>query len=878
MVVSRWIAISRGVRTAAGAAGRVAATAGCAIAAVVAAVLVFAASGSTSSATEQFFGVTTSDDAVVLSEGWGATVAGFTVRNIGEALQLGPVTVDDSRLEAVSNCADRRLDTGAQCFVSVFNRSTEPGQRAGTVSVSTIDGQVLATVDVTGHSATALIAYEHDERGETTSGLETHETGTGSVSTANGGLFIGGGSPGGVSVSVQPVFGERLTAGRLTIDRQANGASASIQPDGFGCQANRGHVDIDHVTYDVDGALSTIVAHLQLACGVGTPVRATIAYDATGGETGLAMPSSADFGWITDDVPRSISVVNASSAALQLDSVSVEGHLRLVSGCDVVEAWSVCDLSIAPGVTRGALTGTVRVEAAGRTLSSSLTGVEADAVAYSVRSADEPLSSLVWSSATTPTAITTDVDAGEVSVLFSTNDWFSARTDGTPIEVGQNLGGDGPGNAFLPSSVRCGDSDPEATVRDIELVGDRPVSLTLEFVVDCFSERRSIWLHVNTRPEVGLVAAAAAGPTTHRQVRFGRTTVAVYNVGDRPLALFPHMATLTGNIDVDEAWRFKTDACPTLLPVDGACEIDVLFTPNGAVPSTNVNLTFLGAAASSTAIGFFGSPPLDWRSRTVHDGPAPPGYWLLDESGGVWPLGNAHHLGDSTVVVPVQLIATPTGRGYWILGADGDVSAHGDAPELGGIGVEVRASMRPGEHAVSFSVTQTGQGYWIFTSHGRVVSLGDAGPMADLLHLDLAAPIIDSKVTRDGDGVYMLGADGGVFALGGARFFGSVPQVLPGVQLDQPIIGMTVDPDGLGYWLVAADGGVFAFDAPFRGSVPQVLPGVQLDQPVAGMVSHGSAYLLVARDGGTFNFSELPFAGSLSGSDRVYVGVGTVVL
>ena len=63
---------------------------------------------------------------------------------------------------------------------------------------------------------------------------------------------------------------------------------------------------------------------------------------------------------------------------------------------------------------------------------------------------------------------------------------------------------------------------------------------------------------------------------------------------------------------------------------------------------------------------------------------------------------------------------------------------------------------------------------------------------------------------------------------------------------------------------MAADGGVFAFEAGFRGSVPGVLPpGQNLVAPVNGMVPFADGYLLVAEDGGVFNFSAKPFEGSL---------------
>jgi hypothetical protein len=39
-----------------------------------------------------------------------------------------------------------------------------------------------------------------------------------------------------------------------------------------------------------------------------------------------------------------------------------------------------------------------------------------------------------------------------------------------------------------------------------------------------------------------------------------------------------------------------------------------------------------------------------------------------------------------------------------------------------------------------------------------------------------------------------------------------------GTRLDSPVVAAAADSDGDGYWLVGADGGVFAFDAAFHGS------------------------------------------------------------
>ena len=80
--------------------------------------------------------------------------------------------------------------------------------------------------------------------------------------------------------------------------------------------------------------------------------------------------------------------------------------------------------------------------------------------------------------------------------------------------------------------------------------------------------------------------------------------------------------------------------------------------------------------------------------------------------------------------------------------------------------------------------------------------------------------------------------------------------------------------------MVASYGGIFAFDAR-SGSIG----GTGLNKPVAGMVRYGDGYLMVGADGGIFNFSTSPFAGSLGDNapanpvvadrDREGVGVAT---
>jgi hypothetical protein len=81
--------------------------------------------------------------------------------------------------------------------------------------------------------------------------------------------------------------------------------------------------------------------------------------------------------------------------------------------------------------------------------------------------------------------------------------------------------------------------------------------------------------------------------------------------------------------------------------------------------------------------------------------------------------------------------------------------------------------------------------------------------------------------TPDGQGYWLVAADGGIFTLGDAGFFGS----MGGTHLNEPIVGLAPTPDGQGYWLVGADGGIFALgDAPFIGS----LAGQSLNGRIVG--------------------------------------------
>ncbi len=160
--------------------------------------------------------------------------------------------------------------------------------------------------------------------------------------------------------------------------------------------------------------------------------------------------------------------------------------------------------------------------------------------------------------------------------------------------------------------------------------------------------------------------------------------------------------------------------------------------------------------------------------------------------------------------------------------------------------------------SAEFNLSTSG-GYWLVGQDGGVFAYGGAPFYGSTGSLTLNKPIVGITPTPTGQGYWLFASDGGVFSYGDAQFHGSTGSM----TLNAPIVGMASDPITGGYWLVAADGGVFSFDAPFEGS----MGGVPLAQPIVGMaaVPNGNGYWLVGADGGVFSFGSATFQGSAGG-------------
>jgi lysophospholipase L1-like esterase len=149
----------------------------------------------------------------------------------------------------------------------------------------------------------------------------------------------------------------------------------------------------------------------------------------------------------------------------------------------------------------------------------------------------------------------------------------------------------------------------------------------------------------------------------------------------------------------------------------------------------------------------------------------------------------------------------------------------------------------------------------LVAADGGVFAYGSARFYGSAGGAHLNSPVVGITASPDGAGYWLVAADGGMFAYGNAGFYGSAG----GSHLNSPVVGMAASPDGMGYRLVAADGGVFSYgDAGFYGSAG----GSHLNSPTVGMSASpdGAGYRLVAADGGVFSYGDAGFYGSVGGS------------
>jgi hypothetical protein len=296
-------------------------------------------------------------------------------------------------------------------------------------------------------------------------------------------------------------------------------------------------------------------------------------------------------------------------------------------------------------------------------------------------------------------------------------------------------------------------------------------------------------------------------------------------------------------------------------PILLAAVVAALLSPLGAVAS-RAGASVRPSAASSTV-------PLQCTfgdTRSVTDASVQPGVIVATQT----PFGTFYtpfsiitgHLSvigsTTTIYTTQQLVAvwtnstncfgSPISRNAWVAAATGAVYGQStfSGPPANNFG---SMAGRPLNQPIDgMSPTSDGQGYWLVAADGGIFAFGDAQFYGSMGGRPLNQPITGMAVTPTGGGYWLVASDGGIFAFGNAQFYGSTGNLV----LNKPIEAMIATPDGRGYWMVASDGGIFCFgDAAFHGS----LGGQTLSAPIAGMIPNGQGYTLIGENGQLYPFS-----------------------
>ncbi len=239
---------------------------------------------------------------------------------------------------------------------------------------------------------------------------------------------------------------------------------------------------------------------------------------------------------------------------------------------------------------------------------------------------------------------------------------------------------------------------------------------------------------------------------------------------------------------------------------------------------------------------------------------------------GLTGLSGSHPLAEPIV----GMADNPVGGGYWLVAKDGGIFNFGNAGFYGNpysYGLTGLSGSHPlAEPIVGMAATPDGKGYWLVAADGGIFNFGDAGFYGNPYTLGLtglsgshplAAPIVGMAASTDGKGYWLVGADGGIFNFGDAGFYGSTYTYgITGLggshPLAAPIVGMAATPDGQGYWLVGADGGIFNFgDATYVGSEA----GASKPAPVVGIASDPVPQGVQGYDVSNIQCGSLPSAG-----------------
>ena len=172
-------------------------------------------------------------------------------------------------------------------------------------------------------------------------------------------------------------------------------------------------------------------------------------------------------------------------------------------------------------------------------------------------------------------------------------------------------------------------------------------------------------------------------------------------------------------------------------------------------------------------------------------------------------------------------------------------------------------STTPGDTTPPPTVTprQTGNGYWMLGSDGKVYAFGQSKPHGTPA-LPAGVTAVDLEAIPGGAGYWVVDSVGSVYAFGAATHLGGIER--GSLTAGETVTSLSATPQGKGYWIFTSKGRVARFgDATHFGDMARIT----LNAPVLDSIATptGQGYYMVAADGGIFSFGDAKFHGSMGG-------------
>ncbi len=161
------------------------------------------------------------------------------------------------------------------------------------------------------------------------------------------------------------------------------------------------------------------------------------------------------------------------------------------------------------------------------------------------------------------------------------------------------------------------------------------------------------------------------------------------------------------------------------------------------------------------------------------------GGYLLDQYGGVHPLGDADFLGAQfygtpfnplTIARSLELALDAAGEvlGYYSLNRYGQINSNGAVPILPDVKTK---------DAVSLKISPTGTGYAILDDNGSIFTFGEVSAVELEIELEKGVKVVDFSFTPSGEGFYLVDSSGAIHSTGDAEILDGLPELAEGVTV-----------------------------------------------------------------------------------------------